>query len=458
MTVTEKLRAPSEQEQRPSVNDMSFDNRPISGKTVARAISPSFPGVSESSRLRESAAEARCGGTTVLWICNFLSKGWEVSILGMLVFMKAKYALPYYMVGILSAVFMVSQISVSFFAGRIAHAIHSRNVILLAIGASAVSWLVLLFSGNVPTLYLAYLFGGVSSGLFEPIGNSLVAKISDSKTRSTAIGNFAAFGDMGRIAVVAAATALVGLLGINHACGVLCASALGALFVVRTFIPPAEGADEAEAREIPVPLADLRKNRKFCLATAAGIADSFSSASLYIFIPLLLVAKGIPLAGILYYNVIFFTGYMSGRLLLGRLADRRGAPQILMASKLVMAGLLVLLTLLGGPVVLGVLLFLLGIFTRGSSPIIRAMVADSIDERVSFHNAFSAYSSASRGSSALCRPIYGFLASLAGIGAVFYVSSVVSLLTLFPAAKYKNGSATMPAGGENRRAAMHGEE
>jgi hypothetical protein len=64
------------------------------------------------------------------------------------------------------------------------------------------------------------------------------------------------------------------------------------------------------------------------------------------------------------------------------------------------------------------------------------MVADSMDERVSFHDAFAAYSFASRGSTAVCRPIYGYLASFAGIASVFYVAAAVSLLTLYPAAKY----------------------
>jgi MFS family permease len=219
-------------------------------------------------------------------------------------------------------------------------------------------------------------------------------------------------------------------------------SALGALYLASVCLPRAAGDGDAETREIPVHLRDLIKNRKFCFATVAGIADSFSSASLYIFIPFLLTSKGIALANTLYFNVIFFSGYMSGRLLLGRLADRHGAPHILMASKLAMSVLIVLLTLLSRRMEMVGLLFLLGIFTRGSSPIIRAMVADSIDDRVSFHNAFSAYSSASRGSSAVCRPIYGYLASYAGIASVFYMSAAVSLCTLYPASKYKNGSAT----------------
>jgi predicted MFS family arabinose efflux permease len=390
---------------------------------------------------QEKGARARkhhANNNTILSLCNFLSKGWEVSILGFLAFIQQKYALPLYMVGILSTVFVVSQISISFFAGKIAHAIHSRNVIFLSIAASGCSWLTLFVSSNISLLYLAYMFGGISSGLFEPIGNSLVAKLSSSKNRGTAIGNFAAFGDMGRIALVAASTGLAGFFGVNHACAILFVSAVIAFVLAAVFIGKANGGADSTAQEIPVHLGDLLKNRRFCFATAAGIADSFSSASLYIFIPFLLSAKGIALANTLYFNVIFFAGYMSGRLVLGRVADRYGAPHTLIWCKTGMAALILLLTLAAGSTMMIVLLFLLGIFTRGSSPIIRAMVADSMDETTSFHNAFSTYSFASRSSSAVCRPIYGFLASYAGIASVFYVASAVSLLTLYPAAKYKN--------------------
>ena len=437
---------------------MSPATKPITGRTAARAVFPSSPFISEVLPRPQARAKVRFSDTTTLSICNFLSKGWEVSILGMLAFIHDKYNLSYSMVGILSTVFIVSQITVSFFAGKIAHAVHSRNVIFLSIAASAVSWLVLFFSGNVAVLFLAFAFGGLSSGLFEPIGNSLVAKLTPSANRGTAIGNFAAYGDMGRIAVMAAATALAGFLGVNGASGVLCVSALGALLLAGMYIPRSNGADDPETSEVPVHLKELVKNRKFCMATAAGIADSFSSASLYIWIPFLLTAKGISLANTLYFNVIFFTGYMSGRLLLGRLADRHGAPHILMASKLAMSALIVLLLVLNRRMEIVVLLYLLGVFTRGSSPIIRAMVADSIDDRVSFHNAFSAYSSASRGSTALCRPVAGFLASLAGVGAVFYMTAAVSLCTLYPAAKYKNLSAAAHTDEMNREGGLSGSD
>ena len=378
--------------------------------------------------------------TKILSFCNFLSKGWEVSILGLLAFLQQKHSFPLYMVGILSTVFIVSQIGVSFFAGRIAHALRGRNVILLAIAASGFSWLTLFIASKTGFLFFAYFLGGVSSGLFEPIGNSLIAKGTSSGHRGTAIGNFAAYGDMGRIAVVAAATALAGFLGVNNACAVMFTSSLLAFILSLLFLANPAATEDPETDAPPARFGYLLKNKQFRWATEAGIADSFSSASLYIFIPFLLMAKGVALANTLYFNVIFFAGYMTGRLVLGRLADRFGAPNVLIISELIMAGLIVWLTLISGMVTILCLLFVLGVFTRGTSPIIRAMVANSIHEQLSFHDAFSAYSSASRGSSAICRPIYGYLASYAGIASVFYVSSAVSLLTFYPAARYRGST------------------
>ena len=380
-------------------------------------------------------SEAR-SGNVVLSVCNFLSKGWEVSVLGLLAFIQQKYSLPLYMVGILSTVFIVWQIGISFFAGKIAHAINSRNVVLLAIAASGLSWLTLSLTHHEYTLYLAYTLGGIASGLFEPIGNSLVAKSSSANNRGTAIGNFAAFGDMGRIAVGAAATSLAGWLGVNHACAGLLVTNVAAMILAQIYLPKPVESDDAAADQHRTHLKELLSNSKFCHATLAGIADSFSSASLYIFIPFLLIPKGITLANTGYFNVVFFAGYMSGRLFLGRLSDKYGPGLVLIVSKVVMAALIVLLVVASGYAPIMVLVFVLGIFTRGTSPIIRAMVADSMDERVSFHDAFAAYSFASRGSTAVCRPIYGYLASFAGIGSVFYFAAAVSLLTLYPAAKY----------------------
>ena len=377
----------------------------------------------------------------VLPICNFLSKGWEVSLLGLLIFFQQQYGLDIYTIGLLSAVFIVCQISISIFAGHFAHTLGSKNVILLAISASGVAWLIVLLTHHLYALYFAYACGGMSSGLFEPIGNSLVAKSATAKNRSSSIGNFAAYGDMGRIALLAAATSAAGSLGVTYTSLALVATTAVAFGLALMINGKKSGSGSESHHEHHIPIRSLYGNHKFRHATFAGIADSFSSSSLYIFIPFLLSAKGIPAAETGRYTVALFVGYFLGRLALGRLSDKHGAPITLMVSKVAMAALILLLTVVApGGILIYAVIFMLGIFTRGSSPIIRAMVADSMHEKASFHNAFSAYSFASRGATALSRPIFGYLASFTGIASVFYAASAVSLFTLYPAVRYREAS------------------
>ncbi len=378
--------------------------------------------------------------THILPACNFLSKGWEVGIIVLLIAMQSEYGFASFHIGMLAAVFIVSQVTISAFAGRIAHILHSRNVVLLAIGSSAVAWLILIFSRNLVLIYPALAFGGLSSGLFEPIGNSLVAKSSPTN-RATAVGHFAACGDMGRIAVGAAAASLAGLIGLTPTFAILLGTTLlafGLAEVLNRSLPDPTYAEKEEHIE----LGELLQNRKFRYATLAGIADSFSSASLYLFIPgLLTETKGIVDKHTGWYLGVFFCGYFAGRMGLGRLADRYGSAKLLMISKIAMSVLLVALIFVFGQWPIVALIFLLGIFTRGSSPIVRTMVADSVQDKSNFHNAFGTYSFASRGSSAFCRPIFFFVAGFAGWPVVFYILAGVSLATLYPALKYKKASA-----------------
>ena len=190
----------------------------------------------------------------------------------------------------------------------------------------------------------------------------------------------------------------------------------------------------------PVRFRELLGNLRFALGHRGGHRGFGSpSSSLYIFLPFSCCNRSpCRSTGWGWFTTVFFLGYLCGRLALGRFSQRHGAPNIVIVSKIVMTALIVVLILiLGDYAALAVMLFLLGVFTRGTSPLIRAMVADSMDERTNFHDAFGTYSFASRGSSALSRPIFGCLTSFGGIAAVFYLASAISLLTVYPTAKFK---------------------
>ena len=68
------------------------------------------------------------------------------------------------------------------------------------------------------------------------------------------------------------------------------------------------------------------------------------------------------------------------------------------------------------------------------------MVADSMDEKISFHNAFSAFSSASRGFECVSQPSNRGLATSRSVHHQKMATwlAAVSLVTLYPAANYKD--------------------
>ncbi len=176
----------------------------------------------------------------------------------------------------------------------------------------------------------------------------------------------------------------------------------------------------------------LMKSPKYLLSLAAGVLDSFSSSSIFIFLPLLLVQKNINIASTGFFTALFFGGYFAGRLVLGRLGDRHGRSGVLIVAEVVMGIMMVSLVLTNSYLLLVTNIFLLGVFTRGTVPLIKAMVADGLKDS-EFESGYGLYSSAMRTSNALSRPAYSFVGNFLGIGSIFFVSAVVAILTTVPA-------------------------
>lgn len=168
-----------------------------------------------------------------------------------------------------------------------------------------------------------------------------------------------------------------------------------------------------------------------------GIFDVFASSSLFIFIPLLLIPKGINISSVGFLSALFFAGYLAGRLFLGRLADKYGAVKILVFSEISMAALIIYLIFVNNFLLICGTLFILGVFTRGTSPVIRAMMANAVSEKHKFDKAFSVHSFALNISQVTSRSVYGFSAGLFGIASVFYLAAAVALATLLPLYLYK---------------------
>lgn len=342
--------------------------------------------------------------------------------------MKNKFIL--YALGFLASIFSLFQIAASFFSGNLSHKLGSHKVMMISILLYGLAWLILGLSSGSIILLLIYAIGGLATGAFIPLANSQIAKLSD-KNRAKELGDFSAFSDVGRVSLSALTTFLISSLSIfitslSHFGFAL----VSALILKRVNL--LESSNEKVAAKEPVSLRELVKNKKYLLVIASGIGDVFASASLYIFIPLLLLPKGVSVSMLGFFSALFFAGYLFGRMLLGRGADKYGSVKVLIFSQVSMAILTVILVFTNQLIMVAVILFLLGIFTRGTSPVIRAMSAEAVFDKHKFDKAFGFHSFCLSISNIASRFVYGFLAGVLGISSVFYVSALMAFLTLVP--------------------------
>lgn len=367
----------------------------------------------------------------ILYLLAFLIKGWEVSLLLVLPILQTQGRINLFELGILAAAFSVFQIITSLFSGNLAEKFSYKRVMTASILFYGLAWLVLSTPTNLISLLVACCLGGIATGSFIPLANSQIAKLSD-KNRAKELGDFSAFSDVGRVVLVGITTFLIGNVSLSATSLVFAVlGIISAAMLTRVTILNFKKQDSLRDLQT-IRLHHLLKIKRFIFAVLTGMFDVFASASLFIFIPLLLIPKGISISLVGFLSALFFAGYLFGRVLLGRLADKYGAVNILVIAQILMAVLIVYLIFINNLILVSAILFMLGVFTRGTSPVIRAMMANAVGGKEKFDKAFSIHSFSLNASNVASRSVYGFSAGIFGISSVFYISALVALATLLP--------------------------
>lgn len=375
----------------------------------------------------------------VLYVLAFFVKGWEVNILLLLPYFKTQNLINVFELGILASIFSVFQLLSALVAGFLSERFSNKLVMFLAIVFYALVWFLLSLPKEFILLSIVCALAGSGNGFFIPLANSAIAKIS-TKNRAREMGDFSAVTDMGRVALTPIITFVIGTFGFIYlSVGFTITSILLVIFLLFSLKSFSAGKKETPQEEkVNTSAIKLLKNKNFLMSIFIGQFDGFASISLFIFIPLLLIPKGIDISSIGLLSAIFFLGYMLGRVTLGRLADKYSATKILAIAEVLMAMLILVLIFVNNFVFIAIVVFALGIFTRGTSPITRALVAHSVEDERKFDKAYSLYSFSVQCANVSSRSIYGFIAGTLGIASVFYLSAAFALLTLLPISKYSN--------------------
>lgn len=301
--------------------------------------------------------------------------------------------------------------------------------------------------------------------VFHNLSFSYITTNTDRSRLGRAMSDFTAIGDVGRIPLVsfaafAAAYSVGSMPGWRAICLAYGAFAICAglwLYCTRSsFAESGESGDAATSatdapataaaatpaevkpaaarptRRNPFAAFAILKNRAVLLAMLGSMLNAFSNDRIFTFLPLLLVAKGMDATTIGSFALGFTLGSFAGKMACGRLIDIFGTRKIFITAGLTLTLLLCAL-LSSSNLVLTVLLALaIGIVTKGTVPVIQTIITEPVQGAQNYEAIFTV-NSFGRGITNILTPtLFGGLAALWSLDAVYLLMAAVAALSIVP--------------------------
>jgi MFS transporter, FSR family, fosmidomycin resistance protein len=198
-------------------------------------------------------------------------------------------------------------------AGYIATKIGWLRTLLIALFIYGLGYLTVGIATSYIGLILGFVIAGIGFGVFHPIGFALVAKLFDKKTRGKHMVDFTTSGEVGKIALVAGVTFIIVSNGWRTT--TLFASGIILLLAILFFIFFMKMKEHFTAKQTTVTkvkLLTILTHKPFICVELANFCDAFASGSLFLFLPFLLLKRGIEPALLGTFTAVFFIGTLSG--------------------------------------------------------------------------------------------------------------------------------------------------
>ncbi len=196
--------------------------------------------------------------------------------------------------------------------------------------------------------------------------------------------------------------------------------------------PEQQASEQRAARRNPFASFAILKNRAVFLAMLASMLNAFSNDRIFTFLPLLLVAKGIDAKTIGSFALGFSLGSFAGKMACGRLIDIFGTRKIFIFAGLTLTLLLGAL-LHSDNLALTILAALaIGIVTKGTVPVIQTIITEPVQGAQAYEAIFSVNSFGRGVTNILTPTLFGGMASLWGMDAVYMLMAAVAALSIVP--------------------------
>lgn len=373
-----------------------------------------------------------------LYVLHIFNDGFHASLVLLLPFIEKDLGITLTQVGFLSSTLSIFQIFLALPAAYMAVRMGSMRLLLIAAFLYSIGYLLASMTSVYVLLVLAFLVAGVGFGVFHPVAFAFVARTAEKATRGRQMGNFTAIGDLGRIAISSILPFLVAWIGWRLSAGIYGFIAL-LLCIGLSLIISRASHEKATLPAIKhFSFWDFFKDRRFMLATASNALDSFASGSLIVFLPFLLLQKGVSPVWLGGFTAMFFVGNFFGKALLGRFTDRYGNVFVFIASELLMALCIVIVTFTSSLALIIVVSIILGIFTKGTAPVVQTMISDAVEHHQNFEKAFGISQMISGIAGTMAPIVLGLVSDVFTIQYAFLVSALFALLAILPALGFKH--------------------
>ncbi len=314
-------------------------------------------------------------------ILHFLNDGFRSSFPSLLPFIAKAFHLNFTQVGLLGAAQGTLLLVLSVPIGLIISKIGGMKLLFISLFLYSFCAFGISIAASFAALVFFFYFAAAAFAPFHISGNSITARVAPKGKTGSIMGTFSVAGDLGRIALPTAALFIITFLGWRYtfltlaflgifACGFL-------LFMLRdkkSIFQNINTSDTTEdAKDWLIKMIKILHEKPLLLILLAGTLDGFGGSAIFVYLPFLLLAKGIQASFLAFYMASYFLGSLSGKKLLSKGTETYGAPSVFIIAEICMAVLMILMTFVHQYLLLLFLSFILGLFTRGTTPIVATL-------------------------------------------------------------------------------------
>lgn len=361
---------------------------------------------------------------STLYAMQALVKGFSVFYFVLLPVFYAEKLIGSVQVGYIGALFIVMLILGAIVVARWLHGLDTKKLLQIASWIAILASLVLLASTllhDLTLLIVSYGLMGVTVGTAMSGVNAVAAHLTIRGDRFKSLAKMSMLTDTVRIAFPSLVAGLV-LIGASSAAVLLVIATAIVFLALCSRLPKFSPPEESSVSEN---MESVRANKPFQYMLSLEFFDSFSSSQLFVFLPLLFLAKGYSLESSLLLQSFIFLGYMSGRWFVSLLAKHYSGIRAIAYAEVGMVVSIVLLLTAQYLWLLYFLSYALGVFARGTSPAIKALAFDSLSEAQT-RKGSALHVVAGDSGSALGQLLFGLLIAWYSVNTPFVVAAVIA--------------------------------